>query len=524
MPMSTGSILKVSLMMTVVLSASFTARAQDLESLVMPGPVIEGHADLERECSSCHKTFDKSAQRGLCLDCHEEISADVDQSSGFHGRHPDASASQCADCHSEHLGRDADIVGLDEGSFDHQFTDFELIGGHLEAACEDCHSPGSKRRDTPSTCFDCHEEDDVHEQTMGQSCGDCHSATDWTDVAFDHDTTGWPLIGKHAEAACDGCHADQTFRNTPTDCYGCHAEDDAHDGRSGTQCEQCHNPTDWLDTSFDHSRDTDFPLLGRHASLSCDDCHSEDPFSDDLQSTCVSCHLEDDSHDGLNGDRCETCHTPVDWAETSFDHDAETDFPLRGGHLQAACGDCHIDPVFEASPGTSCDSCHLEDEPHEGTLGSDCAACHSEVEWADPVFFDHDLTDFPLLGKHAENECDACHEDKAFASTASGCVDCHLEDDVHQGNFHESCAECHNPVAWDVWTFDHDLQTDFPLTGAHVNVACDDCHRTPLERIKAVDNSCRNCHRADDVHDGEFGFDCGRCHTADSFSEVRSLQ
>jgi hypothetical protein len=72
--------------------------------------------------------------------------------------------------------------------------------------------------------------------------------------------------------------------------------------------------------------------------------------------------------------------------------------------------------------------------------------------------------------------------------------------------------------------FDHDLQTEFPLAGAHVTVNCDDCHRSPLERIKAIDRSCRTCHRSHDVHDGEFGTDCGRCHTADSFSEVRSIQ
>jgi len=510
--------------MLIALPTSQTATAQDIETLVMPGPVIAGHADYEGECSSCHKSFNKSAQRGLCLECHEEIATDIEQLDGFHGKHPDVGDSQCADCHTDHLGRGADISGLDEDTFNHQFTDFELIGGHSEVVCGDCHAPDTKHRDTPSECFDCHEDDDVHDQTAGQTCGDCHSATDWTDVEFDHDTTDWPLIGKHADAACDTCHEDQSFRNASTDCFACHAEDDAHDGRSGNECGNCHNPNGWDDTSFDHSRDTDFPLLGKHGLLSCDDCHSEDAFADTLETSCVSCHLEDDSHEGHNGESCENCHTAEDWAEPTFDHDTDTDFVLRGGHTEIACNDCHIEPVYDISPGTSCDSCHLDDDPHEGTLGGDCAACHTEVEWADPVFFDHDLTVFPLLGKHAENECDACHEDKAFANTDSGCVSCHLEDDVHQGNFHERCAECHNPVAWDAWTFDHNLQTDFPLTGAHVNVACDDCHRTPLERIKAIDNSCRNCHRSDDVHDGEFGFDCGRCHTADSFSEVRSLQ
>ena len=140
------------------------------------------------------------------------------------------------------------------------------------------------------------------------------------------------------------------------------------------------------------------------------------------------------------------------------------------------------------------------------------------------MFFDHDLTNFPLLGKHREKECEDCHATQVYTDVETACVSCHLEDDTHKGNFADRCDACHNPVAWDIWTFDHNVQTDFALEGAHVNVACDDCHRTTLDKIKEIDGSCRSCHRADDIHDGEFGSDCGRCHTAYSFAEVRSLQ
>jgi hypothetical protein len=497
--------------------------AQDIESLVMPGPLIAGHADLETECASCHKRFRKNAQRGLCLDCHDDVALDVDAGTGFHGRHPDVGDTQCGDCHEDHLGRDADILGLDEHAFDHRFTDFELLGKHAEAECGDCHAAGDKHRDAPSDCIGCHQDDDVHEETLGSGCGDCHSPTGWTDVEFDHDATGWPLIGKHAEAGCDGCHEDQTYRGAPTDCFGCHAEDDAHEGRSGNRCGDCHSPTGWKDTRFDHTRDTDFPLLGKHGLAACGDCHSENPFADELESACIACHLEDDNHDGHNGEKCGDCHSFDDWSEPLFDHDTDTDYVLRGGHREVACNDCHVEPIFEVQLGDRCDSCHLDDEPHEGTLGSDCAACHTEDDWKDPLRFDHDLTSFPLLGAHADKECEACHETQAYANTDSACVSCHLEDDVHDGHFHERCADCHNPVAWDAWSFDHNLQTDFPLVGGHAGVACEDCHRSPLVKIKAIDNACRNCHRADDVHDGEFGFDCDRCHTTESFSEVRSL-
>ena len=522
--MSLRSVFGTVLAMSMLFLANNPSHAQGIESLLSPGDVIEGHADIESECSECHKSFDKGAQRGLCMVCHEDVATDVRGGEGFHGLHPEAGDAQCRTCHTEHLGRDADIVGLEENAFDHEFTDFELIGKHQQAECGDCHAEGDKRRDAPTACFDCHSEDDPHEAQMGDACGDCHSPTDWTAVDFDHDTTGWPLIGKHGEATCDSCHEDPTFQGASTDCFSCHAEDDAHDGKSGNECDKCHSPTGWDDTRFDHARDTDFPLLGGHGALSCGDCHSEDPFTDQLDTACVSCHLEDDAHEGINGDSCEECHAFDAWDQPKFDHDTDTDFVLRGSHRDVACNDCHVEPVFEASPATTCDSCHLEDEPHQGTLGTDCASCHTEVEWLDPVFFDHDLTAFPLLGKHAENDCGDCHADQAFASTDSACSACHREDDVHKGSFHERCDACHNPVAWEAWTFDHDVQTDFPLDGAHADVGCADCHRSPLENVKSIDNSCRNCHRPDDVHDGEFGFDCGRCHTADSFSEVRSLQ
>ena len=39
-------------------------RAASIESLVMPGEVIEGHAKYEEECKNCHKRFDKGAQTG----------------------------------------------------------------------------------------------------------------------------------------------------------------------------------------------------------------------------------------------------------------------------------------------------------------------------------------------------------------------------------------------------------------------------------------------------------------------------
>jgi hypothetical protein len=111
-----------------------------------------------------------------------------------------------------------------------------------------------------------------------------------------------------------------------------------------------------------------------------------------------------------------------------------------------------------------------------------------------------------------------------FRDAPEICIDCHLEDDTHEGRFNEDCASCHNPVDWNEWLFDHGTQTSFALSGAHLEVLCDDCHRQPLAAMEKLNGRCGDCHRSDDVHDGEFGYDCGRCHSADSFSDVEAIQ
>ena len=87
------------------------ARAQGLESVMAPGPVIQGHAKVEDECKSCHVRFDRKAQDRLCMDCHKEVGQDVRGKLGFHGR---IKPQPCRDCHTDHKGRDAHIVELDK--------------------------------------------------------------------------------------------------------------------------------------------------------------------------------------------------------------------------------------------------------------------------------------------------------------------------------------------------------------------------------------------------------------------------
>jgi hypothetical protein len=510
-------------LMALTFATASPARAQ-IETLIMPGKVVEAHAEYEEECANCHQRFERSKQRALCLDCHEEIAGDIDTKSGFHGKDRRASQATCANCHTDHEGRDADIVGLNPNSFDHELTDFPLLGKHANNQCSDCHQPEVRHRDTASDCFSCHKDDDPHGETMSDACGDCHTPNDWLEVEFDHDSTGYLLIGKHQEPACLDCHTDDTFTNTPTTCFGCHAEDDAHDGRSGNECGNCHSPLGWDDTSFDHNRDTRFLLDGKHSEQECGACHSEDPFADQLAMECISCHEEDDNHEGHFGRECESCHMSAGWPEVRFDHAVDTGHALEGAHADVECKACHVEPIFDVALATDCLSCHEDDDAHESTLGTTCTDCHNEMTWQDDVFFDHGLTRFPLLGKHEERECQDCHDSHVFRDAPEQCIECHRDNDPHGGRFGDRCALCHNPVAWDQAAFDHNVQTAFRLEGAHVRVECETCHRQPLTAQMRLGRYCADCHKSDDVHDGEFGPDCARCHTAESFSDVRSIR
>jgi hypothetical protein len=502
---------------------SAQAQVSTLERLVMPGPVTAAHTDTETTCAACHAPFSRDLQNGLCLECHEDVARDLDAAGGYHGKNPAVVGVECAACHTDHEGRDHDIVGLDPEAFDHDLTNFPLLGKHGERICVDCHAVDAPSYHAAETaCVGCHADDDRHLGNLGGECADCHTETAWADTHFDHEATAdYRLTGRHADITCVICHVDEQYENTPTACFDCHVADDDHAGLNGRECQDCHTTTAWRDTSFDHFVRSGFALTGGHAGLACESCHAGSRVDAKIDNTCVSCHREEDAHEGINGTACSDCHRVTRWLDVTFDHAEDTDFPLHAAHADVECSGCHIEPVAVAAPSTLCFDCHSEDDPHVGQLGESCAYCHSDKQtaWPEGVRFDHDLTRFPLLGRHGTLVCDDCHASRAFHDADDRCVDCHADDDVHERRLGDRCATCHNPTAWLAWTFDHDTQTEFALTGAHAGLACHGCHREPVAGAMELDTTCIGCHRADDVHRGEFGADCAECHTTGSFQE-----
>ena len=514
--------------LAIALAVAAPVRAAQWERLVMPGKLAAPHADLESDCKNCHTGAEAGSESKLCRDCHEEVAADLANGGGFHGRSPAVAGTECRTCHPEHRGREFALIGLDRAAFDHATTDFELAGAHRRADCAGCHEAGAKFREAPSDCFACHEDDDAHAGEMGEKCGDCHEPAAWKPAKFDHDETEFPLVGEHRDVACGLCHVATAgggtrYASTPKDCGSCHRLDDAHEGRFGPACGDCHDPGGWKRAEFDHSK-TDFPLRGAHEKTACETCHVEPPGEVDLPTDCGSCHELDDPHRGSRGPKCATCHSEVSFARTRFDHEKESGFALEGAHAQAKCESCHPAGTQAKIEDQTCVGCHRADDAHAGQLtqrGVGCAECHGQEQWSHPIRFDHDLAGFPLLGLHAALACEACHVDARFADTPRTCVACHRQDDPHRKALGPACADCHNPNGWAVWSFDHDVRTTYPLHGKHAGLQCEACHVTPTDGAVRASRDCIDCHAEDDAHRGSFGRSCESCHSEEAWENAR---
>ncbi len=155
-----------------------------------------------------------------------------------------------------------------------------------------------------------------------------------------------------------------------------------------------------------------------------------------------------------------------------------------------------------------------------------CSACHGTSGWR-PVTFDHSQTGFPLEGRHLAASCSACHKSSDFkAPVPTSCAACHQ--DVHTGEFSTRCASCHDARDW-VSRFDANAhqRTNFPLTGRHAAIACEECHLEQRDhRFTRATLDCIACHQQDyartagtsiDHARAGFGTDCKSCHFTTRF-------
>jgi hypothetical protein len=178
-------------------------------------------------------------------------------------------------------------------------------------------------------------------------------------------------------------HPDNIGHTLYPGCFRCHEGN--HVSREGKvlrkDCQLCHTiigqetavqkPTEVAAAEkFDHP----WPLLGKHAQLSCNQCHWRGR--------------------GLSPD-CTTCHT----------------HPAGAPMAALPCSACHLKEQ-EVRPVASCVSCHpnrteLHLKPtHAAT---DCAVCHVPHAWS----------------VNKRENCSSCHPDKSNHYPQGLCRDCH---------------------------------------------------------------------------------------------------
>lgn len=236
--------------------------------------------------------------------------------------------------------------------------------------CSKCHLNARTFADFQTAaqdCNSCHRADEPHEGRFGVDCAACHSTDAWTPAKFDHNLAAFKLEGEHAEVSCESCHQNGVYKNTPTDCYSCHKQDDDHNGQYGTDCSACHNPSSWDNVTFDHNK-SNFPLTGRHIGLACEKCHASGQFAG-LSTACVSCHNDPAFHAGMFSTNCAECHTTDNWyAPYRGPHPGIADEGGSGvNHGGASCRECHTQNLRTAT----CTACHENNNPGDGGGGGD---------------------------------------------------------------------------------------------------------------------------------------------------------
>ncbi len=181
-------------------------------------------------CSGCHPgarpRIAFAVGKQACADCHANP----------HGTQFAAEMQKggCATCHTP--------LDWHQAKIDH--STWPLVGAHTRTACTTCHGEQQKGaqpaayRGIARECEGCHDDTHAGQFTQTQpakTCKTCHTP-DTFQIAksFDHDTTRYPLEGKHEPLACAKCHAPETLRNGTT----------AVRWRLGyTKCKDCHaNP------------------------------------------------------------------------------------------------------------------------------------------------------------------------------------------------------------------------------------------------------------------------------------------
>ena len=289
------------------------------------------HAEVA--CIKCHPKEKKEGHdyqlfSGIafnnCTDCHKDV-------------HETKFGNDCSKCHTWNSFRQP--LGMNK--FDHNRTDFLLIGKHQALECKKCHKGNSYttaiKFDRCSACHVDFHKGQIVKKEATSDCKDCHSELGFQGSSFTferHNKGNFKLEGAHVSTPCISCHTkakDWLFADLDKRCVGCH--ENIHKNHIKDKfildgnCESCHSAFNWNKVTFDH-KTSGFQLQGKHAEISCRDCHFKNGADNkpvqkfmELKSSCEECHTN--VHKNLfnsNGaTNCTPCHGFVNWKAEKFD-------------------------------------------------------------------------------------------------------------------------------------------------------------------------------------------------------------
>jgi hypothetical protein len=236
--------------------------------MLSPGPLSEGHQDLNHRCLSCHAPFG-GIGNDRCITCHkvEDIGKDSLQPTGKILFHHMLVSQSCISCHTDHVG--IHPVSSISG-FDHHLLSDSLINN-----CVSCHA-------SPN--------DNLHQQ-VSASCIGCHNTDAWTLTSpFNHD---------------------HLLVENKNNCASCHQgpADDIHKNNLDN-CSACHSTLKWIPSTFAHG---DYFVLDEDHNVNCRVCHITPQYK---SYTCYGCHEHTEAgmraehaEEGIyNITDCVTCH------------------------------------------------------------------------------------------------------------------------------------------------------------------------------------------------------------------------
>jgi len=286
---------------------------------------------------------------------------------------------------------------------------------------------------------------------------------------FNHMTTGFPLSGGHATAACETCHVGGVFKGTPRNCDGCHAlgkrvvatpKPNSHIV-TDAPCESCHfNTSTFLGARFNHA-------TARPGD--CTSCHNGR-----IAQTKPSKHISTNAS-------CDQCHRSSTWTPATWNHSGAQ-------YVGQDCKVCHnggtartfTNASWHSSYSTvgiaNCNSCHknyvsfyINRYDHNPLLG-DCVLCHKNPALPGIKGIPTNHLNAFTAGLISPMQCQGCHTSSAtwagmnhaLIVPGTPCKACHLKGTAnfagmtqksygHEGfSSGQDCISCHR-LQYNFW-------------------------------------------------------------------------